>query len=303
MGEGYKIRCLSEGAGIDEIIENYLAFGKAISDGFVSQCDLTFFDMLRGKTLEYGDADQYQLTLKDKSKFPYLRKWWVGLNPSSCAEIRKLSFEDLGFLIRGKVLAEKLFGSSGGSVGEVIWLFRDLVNRRPDREWLDELTEWIIDNTNNHDYYPFGQIRTHGARNYSEFIARETMHKENSAKIQEKEREQFRVSRLHKEAYAEFKSNSISFRNSGKREQYLEWFNALTLVEQLKVIAESKYTANFFPNSTARRSNDSVLDKLSYGHKKAIALRMIGRQKGPWGQFKKRLYKDLGEEWNRLDCD
>ena len=29
MGEGYKIRCLSEGAGIDEIIENYLAFGKA----------------------------------------------------------------------------------------------------------------------------------------------------------------------------------------------------------------------------------------------------------------------------------
>ena len=197
MQESYKIRYLSEGAGIDEIIGNYLAFGKAIRDGLVSQCDLTFFDMVRGKTLEYGDSDQYQLTLKDKSKFPRLREWWVGLNPSSCAEIRKLSFEDLGLLIRGKVLAEKLFGSSGGSVGEVIWLFRDLVNRGPDREWLDELTEWIIDNTDNHDYYPFGQIRTHGARNYSEFIAHETKHKENSAKIQEKEREQLIVSHSH----------------------------------------------------------------------------------------------------------
>lgn len=83
--------------------------------------------------------------------------------------IRGMSNEAIADVSRGLTFAENQLSWLGGSAAGVIWLFRELIQRKVAGEFLDDHSSWILQNTKN-PYNPFGTQVTLGARNYSEYL-------------------------------------------------------------------------------------------------------------------------------------
>jgi hypothetical protein len=260
--------------------------------------------LLLGKASLEGSPDLDPLISDAKEMYRY----WVHQD-LLVRVIDELSIQDAGYLTCGLVTLEKKLNWEGGSVGAVICAYRALRAKKPDIEWLDDLTQWIIENTKN-AYNPFGTVMKHGAKNLTEFAQRRREHESRAWKNIRKAEEQREVSLKQKLSYERFKENSLKLRQSGERRALSANFDLDSIegiIHSLEEIAADIYTANVFSTKVADSASISVLDEVDYYTKKELALRLIGRKRGPWGQFKKRLYRslscDVGRPWSRLSED
>ena len=260
--------------------------------------------LLLGKASLEGSSDLNPLISDAKEMYRY----WVHQD-LLVRVIDELSIQDAGYLTCGLVTLEKKLDWEGGSVGAVICAYSALRAKKPDIEWLDDLTQWIIENTKN-AYNPFGTVVKHDAKNLTEFAQRRSEHESRAWKNIRKAEEQKGVSLKQKSSYERFKENSLKLRQSGEREALSVNFDLNSkegVISALEEIACDKYTANTFSTKVADSASMSVLDEVGYYTKKELALRLIGRKRGPWGQFKKRLYRSLschvGQRWSRLSED
>lgn|GEM_PF-4188077 len=260
--------------------------------------------LLLGKASLEGSSELDPLITEAKEMYRY----WVHQN-LLLRVIDELSIQDAGYLTCGLVTLEKKLNWEGGSVGAVICAYRALRAKKPDIGWLDDLTEWIIKNTKN-PYNPFGTVMRHGAKNLTEFAQRTSEHESRAWKNIRKADQQREVSLKQKSSYERFKENSLKLRQSGEKEALSANFDLNSkegVISALEDIACDGYTANVFSAKVAHSASISVLDEVDYFTKKELALRLIGRKRGPWGQFKKRLYRSLschvGRPWSRLSED
>ena len=260
--------------------------------------------LLLGKSSFEGGSNLDSLIADAEGMYRY----W-GNQDLLLAIVDKLSIQDAGYLICGLVTLEDKLKWGGGSVGGVICTYRALRAKKPDIDWLDDLTQWIIENTKN-AYNPFGTVVTHGAKNLTEFAQRTSEHESRAWKNIRKAEEQKEVSLKQKSSYERFKENSLKLRQSGEREALSANFDLNSkegVISALEEIACDRYTANTFSTKVADSASMLILDDVCYYTKKELALRLIGRKRGPWGQFKKRLYRSLschvGQRWSRLSDD
>ena len=131
--------------------------------------------------------------------------------------INDFSILDAGALIRGLVVLEKELSWDGGSVGGVIRAYRALEMKKPDIGWLDDLTQWILENTNN-PWNPFGTSVRHGAKNRTDFGRLSGQHEQRALRNTSKQKDLKVISNQQKEQYEEFKENSVQLRlSSGRR--------------------------------------------------------------------------------------
>lgn len=214
-------------------------------------------------------------------------------------ETSHLTNSELTALLKGITYVERELSWAGGSVAGVVWLFRILRNRSVTMEQIDKTAAWIVENTKN-SYIPFGTSVSLGARNYSEYrsLSQERsriIHKEleNDKEI-EKEAENQRQARKAKRAYSE------QCRNSSIRTALIQKLNKMSVLDQLALISRDElYGPNFYPTRCADSADISVIESLSIEARHALVLKLKGRQRGPWGAFKKRLLSVCGSVGNK----
>jgi len=83
--------------------------------------------------------------------------------------LKGLSDDEVARVAQGLTFVETHLEWIGGSGASTICIFRELVQRNASRDFLDQLSAWILQNTWN-DYSPFGTTRYRRARNYSHYL-------------------------------------------------------------------------------------------------------------------------------------
>jgi multidrug efflux pump subunit AcrA (membrane-fusion protein) len=196
-------------------------------------------------------------------------------------------------------IAESHFCWTGGSVSGVIWLFRELVNRQADKQLLDNLSAWILANTNN-PYNPFGTRVSLGAKDYSDYLARSRSRSNQIAnlvltdkQLEASAAEERRIRRIRSQAGA-------IARNTEARSEIIAALNLMSIEEKLDRIArDPEYPPQFFPTRIANAASQSIISALPLDVRLQLARRLKGKRRGPWGEFKKRLYASIGPVWNK----
>lgn len=210
-----------------------------------------------------------------------------------------LSNDQIALLLKALVFLEKKFKWSGGSVAGVIWVYRVLEMRNPDRSWLDHLTAWILENTSN-PYNPFGTRVTRGAVNYSDYLRKDRAHRVKAAINQAAEDQRQVEAAKQREAFDLFLFNVSDHRNNGTFSKVLTELESLESTEdQITYVANNSYPAHWYPSSLAYRCTSQVLQELSMDIRKALVFRLLPKRRGPWGNFKKRLRASM-VDWDRL---
>ena len=210
-----------------------------------------------------------------------------------------LSNDQIALLLKALVFLEKRFKWSGGSVAGVIWVYRVLEMRNPDRTWLDHLTAWILENTSN-PYNPFGTRVTRGAVNYSDYLIKDRAHRVKAAINQKVEDQRQAEAAKQREAFANFQSRVAGERYDGALRKQIDLLLSLeTLEEQISFVALNSYPAHWYPPSLANSCSLEFLKTLPIKTRKALVFRLLPKRRGPWGKFKKRLRASMGD-WDRL---
>jgi hypothetical protein len=79
-------------------------------------------------------------------------------------------------------------------------------------------------------------------------------------------------------------------RNSPVRPEIISKLSNMNIHDQLAMIAEDDtYAPNFFPGKCASSARIEEIESLSANIKEKLVLKLKGKQRGPWGGFKKRL--------------
>ena len=197
-----------------------------------------------------------------------------------------LRTDDLAALIRGLVIAERKHDWKGGSVAAAIWVFRLLKARDP--AVANEVAEFALAHTNN-PYVPFG-TQNHGARSLAEYGAAVAEHEAAvRAGLVEQKRDAARAAE-ERAVRARARAQSAVDRRSAIRSELIEQLSRLPLAERLSRIAlDAKYSVNFFPTSWAEAAKVDILQALAPETRVALLTKLKGGQRGPWGEFKRRL--------------
>ena len=84
----------------------------------------------------------------------------------------------------------------------------------------------------------------------------------------------------------------------------IESLNKLPILEQLKVVAEDQvHVPNFYPTKIADSATIEVISNLGLDHRMKLVRLLKGKQKGPWGKFKKRLLSITEHDWDKRPWD
>jgi hypothetical protein len=210
-----------------------------------------------------------------------------------------LSDTDLVCLIKGIVYAERELSWLGGSVAGAVWLFKELTERSNDLELIDEVSAWVIANTKN-PYNPFGTTVSLGARTYSEYKKSSVIRQSAIQEHAEKDAILDAEADAEREALKRLAKSDHEKRDSKERQLLIEWLGRLSIREQLTLIAgDDDHRPNFYPTKIADSATREDIDALPSDDRMALARKLKGKQKGPWGNFKKRLLDSLGEPWNK----
>ena len=208
------------------------------------------------------------------------------------------SDEDVAYLARGLTYLEAKYDWIGGSVASTIWLFQELIRRKASTQLLDDLSSWVLQNTRN-SYSPFGSDSL-GAKSYSEY---QYLTAARRVQIDQRVRADIKLeeaARHEREIRQKMAAAGAESRNTESRLEIIETLNPLPLAEQLRRISEDpKHPPQFFPTSIAAAATQQVVDSLPEEVKRELARRLKGKRKGPWGSFKKRLNRSLGQIWNK----
>ncbi len=193
---------------------------------------------------------------------------------------------DLINLVRGLTLTEKRNRWLGGSVAGGIWVFQLVEKKDPNAAEL--LADWVLGHTEN-SWMPFGG-QNYGAGSLAQFreiqgnrdkiisngIARDA-EIEAEAKA---DREQQRIERQH----------VAEDRNSSKREAFIHELGQKNIRDQSEQLANDEYySVGYYPTRCARLATSDLLESLPCATRLALARKLKGRKRGPWGSFKQRL--------------
>jgi len=212
-----------------------------------------------------------------------------------CAE---RSAEQIALLIKGLTYVEKHFKWAGGSAAGTIWLFAHLKDKAADRALVDAVCAWVIANTANH-YSPFGTVVSLGAKNYSEYEQRSLARAREIARYATQDAEWEHIAAEKREARAMLSSADCEKRGSPDRAELIECLNAMTPTEQLLHLAQdAEHGPKYYPTRVAGAARQEVIDGLDKSVRLQLAEKLKGKQRGPWGSFKKRLLRTLDEPWN-----
>ena len=214
-----------------------------------------------------------------------------------------LTDEELGCLTCGLTYVEASLRWMGGSVSGVIWLFQSLVTRGSSIALLDDISSWVIEHTKN-PYNPFGTIVTLGAKNYSEY---ERLSHQRRVLIQhelERDKEFEKEAKEQRNLRNQQRLLSAQRRDTTERKELIENLNRMTVRDQLLLISKDDvHSPNFYPTKCADSADITVIKSLPEEARHALANKMKGKYRGPWGAFKKRLLSVCGpvgnkEPWN-----
>ncbi|MDP8243748.1 MAG: hypothetical protein P9L94_06675 [Candidatus Hinthialibacter antarcticus] len=136
-------------------------------------------------------------------------------------EVSGLSTQELVFLIKGLVFAEKELNWYGGSVAGSIWLFKILIDLNVSIQTLDQVSLWVIKNTRN-PYNPFGTAIYGNAKNYSEYLL---FSRERSIRIRESienDKEFEKIAELQRDRRKLLRQRSHSLRKTSVRDELIE---------------------------------------------------------------------------------
>lgn len=223
------------------------------------------------------------------------------------AEASALTNSELVALMKGLTYAESELKWLGGSAAGPIWLFSILLSRDVTRDLIDRTAAWITRNTKN-PYSPFGTIVSLGAQDYSEFQRRSRERGELIGQEVRRDEEITQWARIEREERKVRRQRAERDRRSAKRAEMLDRFNGMSIREQLIEIAKDrKYPPRFYPTKCADSVDDEILIKLPRDVLDALVIKLKGKQRGPWGKFKKRLLAVVGpvsirEPW-KMDLD
>lgn len=214
-----------------------------------------------------------------------------------------LTDEELGYLTCGLTYIEANLRWSGGSVSGVIWLFQSFVARGTSTALLDEISSWVIEHTKN-PYNPFGTIVTLDARNFSEY---KRLSHERGVMIQhelDRDKEFEKEANEQRKLRKQLRLFGAQHRETPEREELIEKINGMSVRDQLLLISkDDKHLPNFYPTKCADSADLTVIESLPEKSRYALANKMKGKYRGPWGKFKKRLLSVCGlvgdkEPWN-----
>lgn len=215
-----------------------------------------------------------------------LRKFW---NPV-CAP---LSDTDLISLIKGMIAAETVFKWGGGSAASGIWLFEILVSRGLSTTKLDEVAAWVVEHRWN-DYVPFGTNSYHKAKTLTDFIDQRERHQRRAGCNLAIEASRAEASSGYRVWQMRARETSVQQRLSKKRKSLIVEMQALPLPERLKVVAaDRQFHVTFYPTSWADSATEEAICSLDIDIRLTLARKLLGKHRGPWGGFKKRLLKGL----------
>ncbi len=210
------------------------------------------------------------------------------------AQAERLATGELIRLIKGLVHVERELRWIGGSVAGAIWLFRRLHERDLPVEVIDEVADWVIRNTRN-PYNPFGTAVISGARNYNDFLQRSGERQARIAAELERDEAIRAAARERREALRKARQRSARERNSEERRKLVKVIEGLPVRDQLIMIARDEcHRPNFYPTRCADAATTEVILSLPEETRLALANRMVGKYRGPWGAFKKRLMAVCG---------
>lgn len=195
---------------------------------------------------------------------------------------KDLTVEGLTYLIKGFTAAENYYSWCGGSAASTIWLFKILEKKYPKE--VEKIANWVLQNRGHNNYLPFGG-QTY-AQNYQQYLverqrkARHKIEESNRQNVAKNERDIRRVQT----------QNAQDDRKSDARNKIIQQLESLPLTSRLEHIAsDSKYTVNFYPAIWGHEADIQTLQNLSNNTRVELLKKMKGKQKGPWGLFKKRL--------------
>ena len=241
-----------------------------------------------------GEPDQAELT-EVRSQDVINRQgrgFWADLVASSTAE-------ELATLIIGLTYVEREFRWSGGSVAGTIWLFEMLCKKPGDRELVDAVSAWVIENRLN-SYSPFGTRVGLGARNYSEYLERSQSRRVAIDQYAQVDTERERVAEEQRTTRQESAKSDSELRRSPERAELIERLNGMSVVEQLRhMAADEQHGPKFYPTRLAHAASLAIIESLDKDTRLVLAEKFKGKTHGPWGTFKKRLLAKLGEPWNK----
>jgi hypothetical protein len=196
------------------------------------------------------------------------------------------SDDNVIFLLKGLTHVERQLKWLGGSACGCIWIFKILCKRSASVKILDDISAWILNNTDN-PYNPLGGRVASGARNYSEHIEFSERNRKLNTEHELQVIEDADVNRSNRKLRREY---SAERRESVEREQLIERLNSMAVIDQLILI--SKDTLNsptYYPTRCADLADMSVISLLAKETRQALRGMLYGRQRGPWLAFKKRL--------------
>ena len=197
--------------------------------------------------------------------------------------------EQLSSLICALTYVENHLRWLGGSASGVIWLFKSLVSRGASITLLDEVSSWVIKHTQN-PYNPFGMRDGLGARNYSEY---KILSQKRQLLIQhklEEDKKKHKIAEKQRKRRKELRLLNTQHRDSSERKKLIEILNRMSLRDQLILISkDDKHLPNFYPTKCATSADITVIESLPKEVRYALAHKMKGKYRGPWGTFKKRL--------------
>jgi len=196
---------------------------------------------------------------------------------------------ELVILLKGFTFVESRLVWSGGSHASAIGVFNELLGRGTPIEIIDEVAAWVRKNTRN-VYNPFGSS-TIGGRTYSEFKQNLILRNK-----QVEERDKFNKDKAErrKTILKEKRAYGKQDRKENIRTELIEKLNNMPIREQLlSIAADDNYTPNFYPTKCADSATLEIILSLPLDVREILATNLIGRQRGPWASFKKKLMSTL----------
>jgi hypothetical protein len=226
--------------------------------------------------IDVGKTGEVPAWLKPFNRF------YIGNPPTSWQIADRLSFENLVFLIKGLTLAQKEFSWIGGDKTRVIWLFQYVEEHYP--EAVESIANWVLEHRGN-EYIPYGvsglYMPTHAenmelAEEYKQqWISRQRQ----IAYENEEMRQRAERNRLER-------ANTARDRGTDRHTLLLAKLARMSHEEQLEYIAnDNQYSIGMYPKSIATAPLGNVDANLKW----RLLDKIVGKLRGPWSKFRKRL--------------
>jgi hypothetical protein len=107
------------------------------------------------------------------------------------------------------------------------------------------------------------------------------------------------TARKQRDLRKRLRSLNAQTRNSTERKNLIETLNSMSVQNQLLLISkDDKHAVNFYPTRSADSATISIIKLLPKEVQHALAIKMKGKHRGPWGAFKKRLLSVHGPVGN-----